>query len=114
MKRPGELEASVMRVMWDAGGPLTARQVADLLVDRGLAYTTVLTVMARLEKKGVLQRSTETRAHRYSPVASREDHVAVLMRQALGEAPDRTAALQHFARTASPEEAAALREALGG
>jgi predicted transcriptional regulator len=38
----------------------------------------------------------------------------VLMQQALGQAADRAAALQHFARTVTPEEAAALRRALDG
>jgi predicted transcriptional regulator len=114
MTRLGDLERAAMEVVWAAGEPVPARHVADALADRGLAYTTWLTVLGRLERKGLLERSRDRRAHTYTAVASREDHIAVLMQQALGQADDREAALQHFARSVSPEEAAALRRALEG
>lgn len=101
-----------MDVLWQAPGPLSAREVAEALAGRGLAYTTWLTVLGRLERKGLLQRDTSTRAHTYRPVASREDHVAVLLQEVLDQAGDRTAVLQHFARTVSAEEGAALEQAL--
>lgn len=100
-----------MEVVWSRRAA-TAREVADALAERGLAYTTWLTVLGRLERKGLLARAKRGRAYTYTAVASREDHIAVLMRQALGQAPDRAAALQHFARTVSPEEAETLRRAL--
>lgn len=112
--RLGDLERAVMDEVWDAAAPLTGRQVADALASRGLAYTTVLTVLTRLERKGLLQRDASARAHTYAPVASRDDHVTLLMQQALGQADDRQAALQHFARSVSPAEAEALRRALDG
>ncbi len=102
-----------MEVVWEQGSA-TARQVADRLATRGLAYTTWLTVLTRLEKKSLLTKDTSGRAHVYRAVASREDHIAVLMQQALGQADDREAALQHFARSVSPAEAEALRRALEG
>lgn len=113
--RLGDLERAVMDTVWEAApAPLTGRQVADALLSRGLAYTTVLTVLTRLEKKGLLQRDATARAHTYTATASRADHVAVLLQQALGQAADRQAALQHFARTVTPAEADALRKALDG
>ena len=111
--RPGDLERAAMEVLWEAG-PVTARQLADRLAGRGLAYTTWLTVLSRLEGKGLVRRERSGRAHTYSAVASREDHIAVLMQSALGQAADREAALQHFVRTVSPAEADALRRALEG
>jgi predicted transcriptional regulator len=113
MTRPGDLERAAMEAVWE-GGPSTARQVAERLADRGLAYTTWLTVLGRLEGKGLLRRERSGRAHTYTAVASREDHIAVLMQTALGQAEDREAALQHFARSVSPAEAEALRRALEG
>ena len=101
-----------MQVVWAAPGPLTARQVADALADRELAYTTWLTVLGRLERKGLLARARDARAHTYTPVGSREGLVAELMQQALGQTDDREAALQHFARSVSPAEAETLRRAL--
>ena len=112
--RLGDLERATMQAVWLLPGPVTARQVAEALADRGLAYTTVLTVLTRLEKKGLLARDSAARAHTYTAVGSREDHVAVLLQQALGQADDREAALQHFARSVSPAEAEALRRALDG
>jgi len=109
--RLGDLERAAMDAVW-ALGPATARQVADRLASRGLAYTTWLTVLGRLEKKALLRKDASGRAHVYSAVASREDHIAVLMQSALGQADDREAALQHFARSVTPAEAEALRRAL--
>jgi predicted transcriptional regulator len=113
MTRLGDLERAVMEAVWEAG-PCTARAVAERLAGRDLAYTTVLTVLGRLEGKGLLRRDRTGRAHTYAAVASREDHIALLMRSALGQADDREAALQHFARTVTPDEAEALRRALEG
>jgi len=114
MTRLGELERAAMESVWAQSLPVTARQVAAALADRALAYTTVLTVLGRLERKGLLARDSGARAHVYTAVGSREDHVALLMQQALGEADDRESALQHFARSVSPAEARALRLALEG
>jgi len=101
-----------MEVLWSASVPLTARAVAEALPDRELAQTTVLTVLSRLEKKGVVRRDRAGKAHSYAAVASREDHVAGLMRDVLGTAPDKTAALVRFVGSVSEDEAEALAEAL--
>ena len=111
--RLGDLERAAMEVVWE-DGPCAARSVADRLAGRGLAYTTWLTVLSRLEGKGLLRRDRGARAHTYTAVASREDHIAELLQSALGQAADRTAALQHFARSITPGEAEALRAALEG
>jgi len=114
--RLGDLERAVMQALWSAPVPLTGREVATALARPDLAYTTVLTVLTRLGHKGLVRRDSSARAHTYSAVASREDHVTVLMQQALGQAGSddraRAAALQHFARSMSAEEAQTLRAAL--
>lgn len=112
MARLGELEHAIMDVLWAAFEPLTAREVRDGLTDRELAATTILTVLSRLEGKGLVVRDRSSRAHRYRPTDGRDVHVAALMRQALDTAPDADAALARFANAVSPSEAAALAEAL--
>ncbi len=102
-----------MDVLWAAEGALAARQVQDALAARELATTTVLTVLGRLERKDLVTRSRDGRAHHYRPVASREDHVAELMRDALDGAPDRGAALARFLGSIPPAERAAVRDLLG-
>jgi predicted transcriptional regulator len=108
----GELERAVMETLWVSAQPVTAREVQDALASRDLATTTVLTVLSRLERKGLVTRERHGRAHRYRAVASREDHVAELMRDALDAAPDRGAVLARFLGSIPADERAALRDLL--
>ncbi len=113
MARLGDLERSVMDVLWASEGWLTAREVAARLDhERDLAYTTVLTVLERLERKGFVRRQRAARAHRYAAVDSREAVVAEAMMEALGNADDRGSALVRFVGSVSAEEAEILRRAL--
>jgi predicted transcriptional regulator len=114
MARLGDLERSVMDVLWDSDGWLTAREVASRLHhERDLAYTTVLTVLERLERKGFVRRQRAARAHRYRATDAREAVVAEAMLEALGNADDRGSALVRFVGSVSPEEVEILRRALG-
>ena len=107
----GELERRVMDVLWGSTGRrLTGRQIADELPDR--AYTTVLTILERLRRKNLVERTKEGKAHRFAATASRETYMAELMVEALGSAQDRRAVLVRFAEVVSPEEAVVLRQAL--
>jgi predicted transcriptional regulator len=65
----GHLELTVMQILWDCGES-NVRDVAGRL-DRPLAYTTVMTTLDRLFKKGLLARRKEDRAFVYSPKYSR-------------------------------------------
>jgi|SRR5690606_3849351 predicted transcriptional regulator len=107
-----DLERAVMDALWSASGPLTAREVQQALADRALATTTVLTVLGRLERKGLVTRSKSGRAHRYRPTASREEHIAELMRDVLDGAPDRSAALASFLGSVPPGDRQTLRDLL--
>ncbi len=61
-----ELQLAVMRVLWSRGEATTAEVVADLAAQRGLAHTTVATLLTRLEKHGVVaqRRDGRTWVHR--------------------------------------------------
>jgi predicted transcriptional regulator len=67
----GFLELDVMDVLW-AGGQWTVRDVVQKL-ERKLAYTTVMTTLDRLFKKGLLERIKSERAFLYSSALSRDD-----------------------------------------
>lgn len=70
----GPLEQDVMDVVWRLGDA-TVRDVHDELAgSREIAYTTVMTTMARLARKGILQRDTGGLAHRYRPALSRDQY----------------------------------------
>lgn len=108
----GELERAVMDVLWAAPEPCTAQDVRDALPERELATTTVLTVLGRLQRKGLLARDRDGRAHRYRPAGTREEHIAALMRDALDAAPDRGAVLAQFLGSMATEDQEALRDLL--
>lgn len=68
----GPLEQDVMDVVWQRGAS-TVRDVHEQLArGRKIAYTTVMTTMSRLARKGFLRRNTSGLAHVYSPAISRE------------------------------------------
>lgn len=68
----GPLEQDVMDVVWKQGES-TVRDVFEWLAqERKIAYTTVMTTMARLARKGLLERNTSGLAHRYRPAVTRE------------------------------------------
>jgi predicted transcriptional regulator len=114
MRRFGELEAVIMDRLWEWGRPVLVREVVDDLRDeRGAAYTTVMTVMENLYRKGWLRRHRDGRAWRYEPTGSRSGYTAALMNDALATSADHRTALAHFALQISPHDAALLREALG-
>ncbi len=67
----GPLELSVMEVVWQTGA-CNVRDVVQQL-DRNLAYTTVMTTMDRLYKKGLLDRIKCDRAFLYSQRVSKDE-----------------------------------------
>src|ERR1700749_1358262 len=113
MRQLGELEAVIMDRLWEWGRPALVREVVDdLHGDRPLAYTTVMTVMENLHRKGWLRREKDGRAWRYEPTRSRSAYTVELMNEALATSSDRRTALAHFVLQMSPRDAALLREAL--
>ena len=64
-------ELDVMNVLW-VRGSATVSEVLDDLRDQ-LAYTTVLTILRRLEKKGHVRHDPDGKAHRYVPLVQREE-----------------------------------------
>lgn len=113
MRQLGELEAAVMDRLWAWARPATVREVLDdLNQDRQLAYTTVMTVMDNLYRKGLLSRVADGRAYRYSTTQSRAEHSANLIAAVLADADDRTAPLLRFVDQMSPAEVERLRASL--
>ena len=115
----------MLQVLWDRPSPVAAKDVLAALGDRDgagaaagapreLAITTVLTVLDRLRRKGLVRRERSGRAHLYQASVSREAYVADLMLEALGQAPDRSAALTRFLGSVTPDDTDHLRRALGG
>lgn len=117
--RLGELERAVLEHLWTEGPShpegLTVREVHDVVgVERDLAYTTLMTVLDRMAKKGLVTRERDGRAWRYTPASSRDELTTETMRHAMGElaGPERRNVLLHFLDESTPEEIDELRAAL--
>ena len=67
----GHLERTVLAILWDRGESNVHDVVQQL--SRPLAYTTVMTTLDRLYKKGLLERRKSDRAFFYSPRFTREE-----------------------------------------
>jgi predicted transcriptional regulator len=112
-RRLGPLEAEVMERLWEAGGPLSVRQLLERL-NHGrrpqLAYTTVMTVMSRLAEKGALVRRRDGRGYVYDATA--DDLAGLAVRGVLRDFGD--AAVAHFVEEAKadPKTLARLRRLL--
>jgi predicted transcriptional regulator len=78
---PQELE--IMKVVW-ARRAATVRDVyEDLRSKRRIAYTTVMTMMNILERKGHLKKETEGRSFLYQPVRPKRQVVGAMVREFL-------------------------------
>ncbi|KOV96599.1 MULTISPECIES: BlaI/MecI/CopY family transcriptional regulator [unclassified Streptomyces] len=114
-RRPaGELEASVMAVLWAAGAPRTPGQVQQSLgVD--LARTTVTTILTRLHDKGVVDRRRQGRGFAYSPARDVPDAhglTARRMHSELDRDSDRETVLARFVAQLGPDDERVLRDLL--
>ncbi len=111
-----DLQLAVMRVLWSRGEATTADVVADLAAERGLAHTTVATLLTRLEKRGVVAQRRDGRTWIYSASMSETEvqrsMVADLVASLFGG--DRTALVAHLVSTdeVSSGDLAAVRARL--
>jgi predicted transcriptional regulator len=109
----GALEAAIMDVVWAREASMSGREVLEALHrDRPLAYTTVMTVLDNLYRKGWVRRELDGRAWRYSAVMSRDAYTAEMMSQLVSASPDPQSVFLHLVSQLSPEETAQLRAAL--
>src|SRR3954451_13523859 len=64
----GDLQLAIMRVLWNRSEATVAEVHEDLEPERGLALTTIATMLAKLEKKGVVGHRADGRRFVYQPV----------------------------------------------
>jgi predicted transcriptional regulator len=69
----GDLETRVMNILW-ADNPLSVRDVKARLKGAKLAYTTVMTTLDRLYRKGLLARTKNGLAFVYLPAMDRDEY----------------------------------------
>lgn len=83
--KPSDLEMQILSVLWDRGAS-TAREVLRAMPDgKERAYTSILSVMQVMEKKGLLKHTNRGVAHVYSPAVSKRRIIQPFMRKVLNE-----------------------------
>lgn len=84
-QKPSDLEMQILSVLWE-NGPLTARQVMEAMPDgKQRAYTSVLSVMQVMEKKGLLTHTNQGTAHVYKPAQSKKRVLKPFMQKIVSE-----------------------------
>ncbi|GAA0411751.1 hypothetical protein GCM10009530_75340 [Microbispora corallina] len=114
-RSPGALEQEILACLGAADRPLTPGEV---LAEMGgeLAYTTVMTTLARLYKRGLAEREPSGRAYAYclasDATAAQSMAVAAKMRRLLVQGGDPAGVLAHFVADLGPEEEQILTQLL--
>lgn len=111
-RRPrGSLERGIRDVLATSGQAMTPAQVRDALGD-DLAYTTVMTVLARMHDKGEVARQSAGRGYAYAIEDAAEITARRMQRLLADDGTDRVAVLTRFVGTLEPGDEHLLRSLL--
>ncbi len=72
-KLPPALEMEVMKALWRIEAGTVSQVQEQMRNQKPLAYTTVMTMLDRLTRKGIVKRSKQGRRYRYAPVMHKDD-----------------------------------------
>jgi BlaI family transcriptional regulator, penicillinase repressor len=109
-----ELQLAILRVIWDRG-EATVQDIWEALhAERGLAQTTVATMLSRLERRGVVTRRAQSRQYHYRAAVTERE----VQHTMIGELTERlfdgdvTALVQHLLSgdAVSPGDIAKIRD----
>ncbi len=79
----GDLEKAIMEALWDRGDVTGKEVFEELHKTRDVALTTVLTVLKRLVKKGLVVKEKGGSTYLYSPVCSRDEFADAVAQEVL-------------------------------
>ena len=69
-KTLGDLQLAIMRILWSRGEATVAEVHGARVDERGLAPTTIATMLTKMEKKGVVAHRAEGRRYVYTPTVT--------------------------------------------
>jgi len=95
-KKVGSLEEAILAYLWKAERPLTGREIVEGLPGPARAYTTVMTVLGRLEDKGMVERISGDRGFRYRAAGDQEQLTAQAIGELLASARNPATVLAYF------------------
>ena len=112
-RKQGELESEVLGCLWDRPAGLTSQQILALLGDDSIKITTVLTVLSRLDDKGLISKAAgHGRGFIFLATTSREQHTANALVELVGQTGNPAMVFSHFASGLSAKQLKELKEAL--
>jgi BlaI family transcriptional regulator, penicillinase repressor len=113
-----ELQIALMRVLWDRGETSTADVAAVLADERGLAHTTIATLLTRLEKRGVVVQRRDGRQLFYRAAVEESEVRRSMVADLIGSlfAGDANELVAHLVQEAeiAPDDLARIRQRLAG
>lgn len=112
-RQPGMLEDEVLAVLWTTERAMTPAEVRDRLDDQ-LAYTTVMSTLARMHRKGLVSRQSVKKGYAYRPTVDEASHTAQAMTDLLSRRHDHAGVLARFVSSLSSEDEAFLQHLLRG
>ena len=71
--RVGDLQLAILRRLWERGEASATDVHADLLAERGLAPTTIATMLKKMEAKGIARHRVEGRRYLYRATVSERE-----------------------------------------
>ena len=114
----GDLQHAIMAVLWARGEGTAADVHSALRTDRGLAFTTIATMLRKMEDKGVVAHRAEGRQFVYRPTVSeaqvRRSMVGELVERLFGGDPKALVAHLVSEHEIDAEELKELRQRVGG
>lgn len=112
-RQRGELEAELLQVLWKAPAPMSVKAIQQLIEPPVPAYTTIITVLDRLTKKGSVTRiGDKPRGVRFAATNTETEHASEAMIRALAESRDMPGTLLKFAGDLQETQIEILRTAL--
>jgi predicted transcriptional regulator len=79
----GPLEHQIMKIVWKQKKSTVYSVIEELKEERNLAYTTVMTVMARLADKKILNREKVGKVYFYKPAQTKEKFIHFLIKKTI-------------------------------
>lgn len=111
-RKQGELESEILGCLWDRPAGLSSQQILALLGEE-VKLTTVLTVLSRLQEKGLVTRSASAgRSFIFSATTSREQHTASQLIGLLSNSSNPASVFSHFTQALTESQIEELKRVL--
>lgn len=113
-KRPGDLQLAILRVLWQQAEARVAEVHQALQAERGLALTTIATMLRKMEDRGLVSHGLDGRQFVYRAVVQEDEVQEDVLRDVVegAFAGDASALVNHLLRVSDfePEDLAALKQ----